>query len=69
MSIAIYVCVYKYARSLVVLDPIGMPQREDQVGKLVSLEFGDELFVLLVGELTRVVFEDGLGRFAGGRVK
>ena len=52
-----------------VLDPIGMPQREDQVGELAPLEFGDELFVLFVGELAGVVFEDGLGRLAGGCVK
>ena len=57
------------ARSLVVLDPIGIPQGEDQVRELAPLEFGDELFVLLVGELAGVVFEDGLGRFAGGCVK
>ena len=67
------VCVCKYAqdraRLLVVLDPIGIPQGEDQVGELAPLEFGDELFVLLVGELAGVVFEDGLGRLAGGRVK
>ena len=66
-------CVYKYvrghARSLVVLDSIGVPQGEDQVGELVPLEFSDELFVLFVGELAGVVFEDGLGRFAGGCVK
>ena len=52
-----------------VLDSIGMPQREDQVGELVPLEFGDELFILFVGELAGVVFEDGLGRFAGWCVK
>ena len=67
------VCVYKYvqdrARSLAVLDPIGVPQGEDQVGELAPLEFGDELFVLFVGELAGVVFEDSLGRLAGGRVK
>ena len=54
---------------LVILDPIGVPQGEDQVRELAPLEFGDELFVLLVGELAGIVFEDGLGRFAGGRVK
>ena len=46
-----------------------MPQRKDQVGELVPLEFGDELLVLLVGELARVVFEDGLGRLATGCVE
>ena len=52
-----------------VLEPIGVPQGEDQVRELAPLEFGDELFVLFVGELAGVVFEDGLGRFAGGCVK
>ena len=66
-------CVYKYvrghARSLVVLDHIGVPQGKDQVGELAPFEFGDELFVLVVGELAGVVVEDSLGRFAGGRVR
>ena len=39
------------------------------MGERAPLEFCDKLFVLIVGELTGVVFEDGLGRFAGGRVK
>ena len=40
------------------------------MGELAApLEFCDKLFVLLVGELAGVVFEDSLGRFAGGRVK
>ena len=56
-------------RSLVVLDPIGVPQREDQVGELAPLEFGDEPLVLFVGELAGIVFEDGLGCLAGGCVK
>ena len=68
-----YIGVYKYvrghARSLVVLDPIGVPQGEDQVRELVPLEFCDELFVLFVGELAGIVFEDGLGCLAGRRVK
>ena len=46
-----------------------MPQREDQVGELALLEFGDEPLVLLVGELARVVFKDGLGRLATGCVE
>ena len=46
-----------------------MSQGEDQVGELVPLEFGDELFVLLVGELACVVFKDGLGSFTRGGVK
>ena len=66
-------CVYKYvrdrARSLAVLDPIGMPQGEDQVREPAPLEFCDERFVLFVGELAGIVFEDGLGCFAGGCVK
>ena len=39
------------------------------MGELAPLEFCDEVFVLFVGELTGVVFEDGLRRFAGGCVK
>ena len=39
------------------------------MGELAPLEFCDEHFVLFVGELAGVVFEDGLGRFAGGCVK
>ena len=66
-------CVYKYvrghARSLAVLDPIGMPQGEDQVRELAPLELGNKRFVLFVGELAGKVFEDGLGRFAGGCVE
>ena len=58
-----------HLRSLVVLYPIGVLQGEDQVRELAPLEFGDELFVLFVGELAGVVFEDGLGRLAGGCVK
>ena len=52
-----------------VLDSIGVSQREDQVGELVLLEFGDELPVLLVGELAGVVFKDDLGCLATGCVK
>ena len=39
------------------------------MGELASLEPSYKLFVLLVRELTRIVFEDGLRCFAGGRVK
>ena len=53
----------------VVLDPIGIPQGEDQVGELVPLEFSDKLLVLLVGELASVVFKDGLGCLATGCVE
>ena len=53
----------------VVLDPIGIPQGEDQVGELVPLEFGDKLPVLLMGELACVVFKDGLGCLATGCVE
>ena len=38
-------------------------------GRTCALEFCNKLFVLLVRELTGVVFEDGLRRFARGRVK
>ena len=53
----------------VVLDPVGIPQGEDQVGELVPLEFGDKLLVLLVGELAGVVFKDGLRCLATGGVE
>ena len=65
MGIYVITCV----QLLVVFDHIGVPQGEDQVRELAPLEFGDELFVLFVGELAGIVFEDGLGCFAGGCVK
>ena len=46
-----------------------MSQREDQVGELALLEFGNELLVLLMTNLARVVFEDGLCRLARRGVK
>ena len=52
-----------------ILNPVGVPQGEDQVGELVPLEFGDKLLVLLVGELACVVFKDGLGSFTTGCVE
>ena len=52
-----------------VLDPIGMPQGEDQVRELVPLEVGDEPLVLFMCELAGIVFEDGLGGLARWRVK
>ena len=52
-----------------ILNTIRIPQREDQVGELVLLEFGDKLPVLLVGELAGIVFKDGLGRLTAGCVK
>ena len=52
-----------------VLQPIRVPQSEDQVGELAPLEFGDELLVLLMTNFARVVFEDGLCRFARWGVK
>ena len=52
-----------------ILNPVRVPQGEDQVGELVSLEFDDELLVLLVGELAGVVFEYGLGSLATGSVE
>ena len=64
----VYRCVH-HALLLVVLNSIGMPQGEDQVRELALLEFCNKLFVLLVGELAGIVFEDGLGRFAGGCVE
>ena len=45
---------------MIILNTIGIPQGEDQVGELVPLEFGDKLLVLLVGELAGIVFKDGL---------
>ena len=53
----------------VVLDPVGVAQGEDQVGELVSLEFGDKLPVLLVGELAGVVFKDGFSSLTAGCVE
>ena len=59
-------CVCHWQPQLdVILNPIRVPQGEDQVGELVPLEFGDELLVLLVGELACVVFKNGLGCLAG----
>ena len=52
-----------------ILNPVGVPQGEDQVRELVSLEFGDKLLVLLVSELACVVFKDGLGSFTTGCVE
>ena len=46
-----------------------MSKGEDQVGELVLLEFGDKLLVLLVGELTGVVFKDSFGSLATGCVE
>ena len=68
LHVAVYIGVYKYSLD-VILNPVRVPQGEDQVGKLVPLEFGDELLVLLVGELAGVVFKDGLGRLAGWGVE
>ena len=63
------VCVLLVCHSLVVFDPIGVPQGEDQVGELAPLEFCNKRFVLFVGELAGIVFEDGLGCLAGGCVE
>ena len=52
-----------------ILNPVRIPQGEDQVGELVPLEFGDKLPVLLVDELAGVVFKDSLGRLATGCVE
>ena len=54
---------------LVVRDPIRVPQREDQVGELAPLEFGDEPLVLFMRELARVVFEYSFSRLATGCVE
>ena len=52
-----------------ILDPVRISQGEDQVGELVPFEFGDKLFVLLVGELAGVVFKDGLSSLPTGCVE
>ena len=52
-----------------ILDPVRVPQGEDQVGELVPLEFGDKLLVLLVGELAGVVFKDCLSSLTAGCVE
>ena len=52
-----------------ILNPIGVPQGEDQVGELVPLEFGDKLLVLLVSELAGIVFKDGLSSLPTGCVE
>ena len=54
---------------MIILDPVGIPQREDQVGELVPLEFGDKLLVLLVGDLAGVVFEYSLSSLPTGCVE
>ena len=63
------VCTFACVQLHMIRDSIRVPQREDQVGKLVLLEFGDKPLVLIVGKLARVVFKDGLGRLATGRVE
>ena len=64
------VCVSnRLPSSSVVLDPIRIPQGEDQVGELVPLEFDDKLLVLLVGELAGVVFEYSFSSFTTGCVE
>ena len=55
--------------SAFVFNPVRMSKSEDQVGKLVLLEFGDKLLVLLVGELAGVVFKDSFCSLATGRVE
>ena len=59
----------RFTSGSVVLDPIRIPQGEDQVGELVPLEFGDKLLVLLVGELAGVVFKDSLSSLPTGCVE
>ena len=59
------VCVICFPGALtVVLEPIWVSQCEYKVGELAPLKFGDELLVLIMAKLARVVFEDGLCRFA-----
>ena len=69
LSHVVGICVITCVQLLVILDPIGVPQGEDQVRELAPLEFCDKPFVLFVGELAGVVFKDGLGCFAGGCIK
>ena len=64
LSSVLCVCVL-----VVILEPIRVPQREDQVGELAPLKPCDELLVLVMAKLARVVFEDGLGRLARRGVK
>ena len=52
-----------------ILNPVRVPQGEDQMGELMSLEFGDKLLVLLVSELACVVFKDGLSSLTTGCVE
>ena len=52
-----------------ILNPVRMSQGEDQVGELMLLEFGDKLLVLLVGELSGVVFEYSFCSLATGCVE
>ena len=52
-----------------ILEPIRVPQREDQVGELSPLKPCDKLLILVMAKLARVVFEDGLCRFAGRGVE
>ena len=55
--------------SQVIFNPVRISQGEDQVGKLMLLEFGGKLLVLLVGELAGVVFKDSLSSLATGCVE
>ena len=41
-----------------------MPQRENEMGKLMPLKPCNKLFVLLMRKLAGVVFEDGFRYFA-----
>ena len=58
------VCLFSISPLAVILMPIRVPQREHQVGELAPLELGDKLLVHVMAKLARVVFEDGLCRFA-----
>ena len=50
-------------------NPIGVPQRENQVAKLMPLKPCNKLFVLPMRNFTGIVFEDGLRCFARRSVK
>ena len=58
-----FVFLNRLPLGIMILNPVGVPQGEDQVGELVPLEFGDKLLILLVGELAGVVFKYSFSSF------